>query len=298
MDFECISTSLKDGIIMQNSSIAKGCSATILMVVCGIIALIALFGFLITLSPNLYNTGGNVNFAMMWAAIFIGDFIICFWIAFKIRKIGFKDMNNWLKSKSFCHHTYAFDASGIALDEKNCAIYLICYEKKHLIEKKYSFDDIRNWRYEVYEPNAFAAVSKGSMFNTLIEGSSVMANIVDSAASTGLTIEVKDINYPSWFIKFKSDKTVEAELKRWMEIFQQCINESANDTMSQEDTADIIDSIVLCPKCGFANISGTKYCGNCGNKLIQKSTTGICPNCGSQIPSNSSFCSSCGTKIN
>jgi membrane protease subunit (stomatin/prohibitin family) len=52
-------------------------------------------------------------------------------------------------------------------------------------------------------------------------------------------------------------------------------------------------SQIKCPHCG-ENVSGGKFCGNCGQPLPQKS---VCPGCGAEIPSGSKFCPNCGTKV-
>jgi uncharacterized protein YhdP len=58
-----------------------------------------------------------------------------------------------------------------------------------------------------------------------------MANVIsdqNARENTGLWIDVKDIDHPRWFIKFKisraGDKAGEATLRQWMEIMSQTIN--------------------------------------------------------------------------
>ena len=256
---------------MKNNSTAKGCALMFLIFAEIIIAIICIGGILIN-APGFahnamdYDPNTGMGMSMLFAVLLVLSFLFNLWIARKTRKAGFHDMRNWLKTKSFCQYTYAIDSSGIAMDVISRAIYLIRYENKRPVEKKYSFDDVRKWSYVI--PGKDTVISTGSVANAFLAGAYTLSSSIDATEDTGLTIEVKDITYPSWFIKFNPNKTVETELKRWMEILQQSINENANDTISQGDTANSIDSFVICSKCGFTNVPDTNYCGNCGNKLI------------------------------
>ncbi len=49
---------------------------------------------------------------------------------------------------------------------------------------------------------------------------------------------------------------------------------------------------ILCPSCKTPNKKGTKFCTNCGTKLIQQ-----CPSCGADIQGNPKFCPECGTPL-
>jgi hypothetical protein len=93
-----------------------------------------------------------------------------------------------------------------------------------LAERCYALEDVRSWEYEI--PGAHitalyrgtgsqklgAAVHNGLQVQQMIEG-------------TGLHIAVRDIDNSDWFIKFESTRNVEAELRRWMEILEQYIND-------------------------------------------------------------------------
>lgn len=52
-------------------------------------------------------------------------------------------------------------------------------------------------------------------------------------------------------------------------------------------------SQIKCPHCGEVAGIG-KFCGNCGQPLLQKS---MCPGCGGEVPAGFKFCPACGTKI-
>ncbi len=55
-------------------------------------------------------------------------------------------------------------------------------------------------------------------------------------------------------------------------------------------------TMILCPKCGNQNPTGTKFCGNCGNKLGPKKMV-KCPKCGTEMPQEMKFCGNCGAKM-
>jgi len=55
--------------------------------------------------------------------------------------------------------------------------------------------------------------------------------------------------------------------------------------------------MITCPKCGYQNPQGAKFCQNCGSPL-QPPTGGIkCPKCGADNPPGAKFCVNCGTPL-
>jgi hypothetical protein len=50
-----------------------------------------------------------------------------------------------------------------------------------------------------------------------------------------------------------------------------------------------------CPKCG-ADVKGAKFCPECGTKVEPPAAQGVCPGCGAQA-NGAKFCPECGTKI-
>ena len=52
---------------------------------------------------------------------------------------------------------------------------------------------------------------------------------------------------------------------------------------------------VKCPKCGHSVPEGTRFCPNCGEKLIKEPIT--CPKCGKVNAPDSKFCAECGEKL-
>ncbi len=51
---------------------------------------------------------------------------------------------------------------------------------------------------------------------------------------------------------------------------------------------------IECPECGNVVQAGSKFCNECGCKLL---TAVFCSNCGKQLEPNSKFCNECGTKV-
>ena len=51
---------------------------------------------------------------------------------------------------------------------------------------------------------------------------------------------------------------------------------------------------VVCPRCGFVNPPGAKFCMNCGAQLPQEK---ICPKCGFKNPPTAKFCMNCGSPL-
>src|SRR5262245_48540141 len=47
-----------------------------------------------------------------------------------------------------------------------------------------------------------------------------------------------------------------------------------------------------CQRCGFENPEGTKFCEDCGTKLVW-----ACPSCGEQVRPTAKFCGECGTAL-
>src|SRR5215831_11273227 len=47
-----------------------------------------------------------------------------------------------------------------------------------------------------------------------------------------------------------------------------------------------------CGSCGFDNPEGTKFCEECGAKLVR-----ACPSCGHEVRPTAKFCGECGTTL-
>ena len=49
-----------------------------------------------------------------------------------------------------------------------------------------------------------------------------------------------------------------------------------------------------CPKCGYENREGARFCGGCGQPFIPEKT---CPQCGHANPQGNKFCNKCGHSL-
>lgn len=140
------------------------------------------------------------------------------------RKIS---MSDWLKTVSNCSYSYAYDETGIAVDTANQSVILIQHIDRLPITKTYPFNQIREWSYEIPSPKVVTPNGRESG-STLISMAMINRRYKNEAKdNTGFKVRVKDIDYPEWFIKFESTKTVSTDLTRWTEIFNQYVNEGA-----------------------------------------------------------------------
>ena len=120
----------------------------------------------------------------------------------------------WWLARKDCQFRHFFKGTGVALDTANRVIFL----KNKSLEKSYSFDDIRNFKYNV---------SSGGQ---IIGGKGLQAAaynirvIKENDANSGLFITIRDIDNPQWKIAFPYNGKIESELLRWMEIFRQYVN--------------------------------------------------------------------------
>lgn len=52
---------------------------------------------------------------------------------------------------------------------------------------------------------------------------------------------------------------------------------------------------VNCAKCNAPNVKTSKFCSECGEKIVV--VTNICSNCNAELPAGAKFCSECGQKV-
>lgn len=119
---------------------------------------------------------------------------------------------------------YSWDGTGIAVDPINECLILYQSLQKQVLIKKYSFFDVREWSYEI--PGYNTTQTYGNVGLSVATGVAMQnyRSIKEANNRTGLTITVKDIDYPEWFVKFQRTKTVKTDLARWMEILNQHVN--------------------------------------------------------------------------
>jgi Domain of unknown function (DUF4755) len=156
-----------------------------------------------------------------------------------LNSVGRLDMTPWLASAADCKYKYAWDGYGIAVDAGNQTLHLVSRFNRKPISKSYPFSDVRRWAYEmpgfaVRAPSE--AIGGGALARAthdvtsgVTTGFANSMSQISSMEKTGLYIEVRDIDFPKWFIKFQSrrahDKKTETELVRWMEILEQTLND-------------------------------------------------------------------------
>ncbi|WP_426195766.1 DUF4755 domain-containing protein [Massilia sp. DWR3-1-1] len=110
--------------------------------------------------------------------------------------------------------------TAIGIDPAQRIVHL--YQNKQY--RAYAFSDIRSWNTNIQTGGKF--IGGGGDLGTALAMTS--ANIRASkanAANTGLFIEVRDIDFPTWKIDFP-EKGMQQSHARWMEILRQHINES------------------------------------------------------------------------
>lgn len=100
--------------------------------------------------------------------------------------------------------------SAIALNKLSKTIFLLSGDQK----KTYSFDEIREWSFK----------KDDGYFQTTVNGTTRWEQ---AAPRASFYVKVRDINHPDWTIEFDYEKR--NDLNRWMEIFQQNLNEGADD---------------------------------------------------------------------
>lgn len=64
------------------------------------------------------------------------------------------------------------------------------------------------------------------------------------------------------------------------------------------DHASSDTGVITCPNCGNKQEAGSKFCFQCGRKLIEEpSEERNCPHCGAKVKDGMLFCMECGTRI-
>lgn len=162
---------------------------------------------------------------------------LLFFVSRKLGDVGRVNMDPWLATVSDCKYKYAWDGTGIAVDQANSCLHLLARFNGIPVAKTYPLSDVRSWRFEMPE---LVLERGGAVIGGGITGASrnlgygigqAISNSVRESRvieNTGLYVDVRDIDHPQWFIKFRSrtphDKSTEMELRRWMEILAQHVN--------------------------------------------------------------------------
>jgi hypothetical protein len=131
-----------------------------------------------------------------------------------------------------CSYKHIYDDTAIALNNIKGTIYLVNGNSF----KEYKFSEIRKWRYNI----SSGGHRHGSGLGVVIDNHYKNKN---NKQESGLFLEVKDIDLPQWQILFPYDENkMEIELKRWMEILTQYLNEdkALKDDISEDELINII----------------------------------------------------------
>ena len=129
-----------------------------------------------------------------------------------------KNLEAWVAALPDVQYKHSYIRSGIALDTANKRIYL----KEGPKEKSYSFSEIKTWRYNI--------ASGGELIGGGMKGvTHNVGNRRRNMQGSGFFVSVRDIDNPEWQVAFKYKsgiraREMEIELKKWMEIFDQCVN--------------------------------------------------------------------------
>jgi ribosomal protein L40E len=77
---------------------------------------------------------------------------------------------------------------------------------------------------------------------------------------------------------------------------QQHINppQHINPSIEQPGHLNVQQNPVICTKCNSRIPAGSKFCLQCGEKVLDSL---FCSNCGEKLPSDAKFCLKCGLKI-
>ena len=121
--------------------------------------------------------------------------------------------DTWPSANGNIQFKHLYDGTGIALDTDNQIIYL----KNGKLQKSYPFSEIREWKYNVQSGGTII----GGGFRGLGHN---LGTVRNNKKSSGLFISVRDIENPQWRVAFPYNTKMEGELLKWMEIFNQYVN--------------------------------------------------------------------------
>ena len=167
--------------------------------------------------------------------------ILGIFLAFFAAKLAFTvgriNMESWLSEHSSCKYKYAWDGTGIALDQSTKKMHLSSIFSGEIKQRTYNLADIRSFGYNIegYTVQQPSTVVGGGLQGAGHNIGASMAASLNNAMSagnatekTGLWIKVADVDFPKWFIKFtgKNREEIEMNMERWMEILDQFVNES------------------------------------------------------------------------
>ncbi|KLF50989.1 MULTISPECIES: DUF4755 domain-containing protein [Enterobacteriaceae] len=168
--------------------------------------------------------GGAKVMSVYWVPLFFISAMLC---AIAYGKYVVRKNNdatfNYLNENNDGIYIHKFNDSEIRLDKNKQEVFL----KNSAGAKTYSFNDIKEWRYNITYGGEVAGAGLSSIREN---GKTLGQNIAD----TGLFIRVKDVRKPEWHIRFypRNDafnssnglNDLKTQLNQWMEIFDQNLN--------------------------------------------------------------------------
>lgn len=158
--------------------------------------------------------------------VLIGIGVAIWWfVQKKSQPSQFAIANDNVSSKWKYTHEAKGTAIGLCPEER--LIRLTARFPSGIQTKDYSYDDVREWRFNIASGGMTKTHSNVGVSASLSIGVANINQHYQNERDTGLFLLVKDIDFPEWQVRFPPSKARELELKRWMEILRQELNDSA-----------------------------------------------------------------------
>ncbi|HGD7597928.1 TPA: DUF4755 domain-containing protein [Escherichia coli] len=168
--------------------------------------------------------GGSKVMSVYWVPLF---FVSAMLLATAYGKYVVKKNNsstfNYFNDNNDGIYLHKFNECEIRLDTNKKEVFL----KNEKGAKTYSFDDIKEWSYNI----TYGGEVAGAGLSSIRENGKTLGQ---NLSETGLFIRVKDVRKPEWHIRFYPRNSafnlhnglndLKAQLNQWMEIFDQNLN--------------------------------------------------------------------------
>ncbi|MDP8727608.1 DUF4755 domain-containing protein [Serratia marcescens] len=168
--------------------------------------------------------GGAKVMNVYWVPLF---FVSAMLLATAYGKYVVKKNNsstfNYFNDNNDGIYLHKFNECEIRLDTNKKEVFL----KNEEGAKTYSFDDIKEWSYNI----TYGGEVAGAGLSSIRENGKTLGQ---NLSETGLFIRVKDVRKPEWHIRFYPRNSafnshnglndLKAQLNQWMEIFDQNLN--------------------------------------------------------------------------
>ncbi|YAF34977.1 DUF4755 domain-containing protein [Klebsiella pneumoniae] len=168
--------------------------------------------------------GGSKVMSVYWVPLF---FVSAMLLATAYGKYVVKKNNsstfNYFNDNNDGIYLHKFNECEIRLDTNKKEVFL----KNEKGAKTYSFDDIKEWSYNI----TYGGEVAGAGLSSIRENGKTLGQ---NLSETGLFIRVKDVRKPEWHIRFYPRNSafnshnglndLKAQFNQWMEIFDQNLN--------------------------------------------------------------------------